>query len=373
MKAAIYYAPGDIRYEDVPDPKCLPEGVVVKVGACGVCTVMDVDAWVRWARGGSGSGKARGHEWSGEIVEVGSKVKDFKVGDKIFQNPVFKPCYRCTYCLEGDYWRCVNWTEGLAQTAIHGGFAEYVSIPFVTNESAAKMPDELGWADLSMIEPLYLAIGISRKADPGETALVIGQELMGLGIVAKMKERNVRVITSDVSKKRLKAAAEVGADVIIDSIEQDVVSTVMKETKGKGADVVIVVDTRPLALMQAISCVRRAGCIWLAGFYYSPFSVREEIGPNEGKATLWQGPGAGYTNPSIGFDPSLLHMQVAWGSLGPRVPRWHEAAELIQSGKITAKKFVTSTFPLSKTKEAFDLTTDDNDQIKVIVEMTSKK
>jgi len=85
--------------------------------------------------------------------------------------------------------------------------------------------------------------------------------------------------------------------------------------------------------------------------------------------TTWIGPGAGYTDPSVGFDPSLLHMQIAWGSLGPRVPRWLEAAELIQSGVITAKKYVTKVMPLAKTKEAFDLTTDDHDQIKVVVEM----
>ena len=51
MKAAIYYALGDMRYEDVPDPKCTPEGAIVKIGGCGVCHVMDVDAWIRWARG----------------------------------------------------------------------------------------------------------------------------------------------------------------------------------------------------------------------------------------------------------------------------------------------------------------------------------
>jgi threonine dehydrogenase-like Zn-dependent dehydrogenase len=370
MKAAVYYAPGDIRYEEVPEPKCLPEGVVVKVGACGVCNIMDIDSWVRWSRGGEGTGLARGHEWSGEIVEVGSKVKGgFKVGDKIFQNPVFKPCHRCNYCYEEDYWRCINWSEGLAQRAIHGGFAEYVSIPVVTHESAAKMPDNLSWADLAMIEPVYLAIGLARKVDAGETALVLGQDLMGLGTVAKIKERGARVITCDISEKRLRASGEAGADLLINSVDQDVVSVVMKETKGKGCDVVIVIDTRPAALMQAISCVRRAGVIWLAGYYYSPFKVRADVGPSENKMTIWQGPGAGYTDPSVGFDPSLLHMQVAWGTMGPRVERWLEAADLIQSGKITAKKHVTSRFPLAKTKEAFDLAADDPDQIKVMVEM----
>jgi D-arabinose 1-dehydrogenase-like Zn-dependent alcohol dehydrogenase len=61
MKAALYFAPGDIRVEEVPDQKCLPEGVIVKVGACGVCTVMDVDAWIRWAREGEGTGLSIGH------------------------------------------------------------------------------------------------------------------------------------------------------------------------------------------------------------------------------------------------------------------------------------------------------------------------
>ena len=369
MKAAIYYAPGDIRYQDVADPKCTPEGAIVKVHSCGVCHVMDVDAWIRWMRGGEGPGFARGHEWAGEIVEVGSRVKDFKVGDRVFQNPVFKPCHRCNYCHEEDYWRCINWREGLAQKAIHGGFAEYIWIPFITNESAAILPKDLSWIDLAMIEPLYLALGLSRKAEAGETALVLGGELMGLGVTAMMKERGVKVIAADVSDKRLKAMGEVGGDVLINTIEQDVVRTVMKETKGKGVDVVIVIDTRPQALLDSIASVRRAGCVWLAGYYYSPFKVRADVGPSEGAMTSWIGPGVGHTDPSVGFDPSLLHMQIAWGSLGPRVPRWLETAEFIQAGKITAAKYVTKILPLSKTAEGFALTADDHDQIKVVIEM----
>lgn len=369
MKAAIYYAPGDMRIEEVPDPKCTPEGAILKVGACGVCTVMDVDAWIRWAIGGLGTGLARGHEWSGELVEVGSKVTDFKVGDKIFQNPVFKPCYTCQYCLEQDYWRCVNWKDGLAQRVIHGGFAEYVWIPVITNESAVKLPDDMSWHDLALIEPTYLAVGLSRKAKPGDVALVIGMELMGLATVPKLKERGVKVIVSDVSKKRLEAAGELGADVLVDCIDEDATRVVMKETKGHGADVAFVIDTRPNALMQAIGSVRRAGSIWLAGYYYSPFKVHSDIGQSEGSMTRWIGPGAGYTDPSIGFDPSLMHMQIAWGTLGPRVPRWHEAAELIGSGKISAEKHVTSVFPLDKTKDAFDLAAKSHDEIKVMVEM----
>ncbi len=369
MKAALYYAPGDIRIEEVPYPKCTPDGAILKVGACGVCTVMDVDAWIKWSMGGQGVGLARGHEWSGQIVELGSNVKDFKVGQKVFQNPVFRPCFRCNYCFEKDYWRCINWREGMAHRAIHGGFAEYIAIPFVTNESMAILPDSMNWLDLAMIEPVYLGVGLAQKAKDGEVAFINGLELMGLATIAKMKERDVKVIAAGYSKKLLEAAEDAGADLVINSVEQDAAKVIMKETKGKGVDLAFVIDTRPIALFECMTSVRRSGNIWLTGYYYSPFRVNPKFGPNSGEMTTWIGPGAGHTEPTVGFDPNLFHMQIAWGSLGPRVPRWHEAAKLIQSGKISAKKHVTTVLPLDKTKEAFDLTATSHDEIKVMVEM----
>ena len=98
MKAAIYYGPGDIRLQDIELPHANPEGVVVKVMACGVCDILDLPVWKNWPEGGQGIGLARGHEFSGEIVEVGSQVTDFKVGDRIFTEPVYRPCYRCEAC-----------------------------------------------------------------------------------------------------------------------------------------------------------------------------------------------------------------------------------------------------------------------------------
>ena len=369
MKAAVFYAPGDIRTEQIPYPKCNPEGAIVKIHACGVCNVMDIDAWIKWQRGGAGIGKVRGHEWSGEIVELGSRVKGFEVGDRIFQNPVFKPCYKCAYCMEGDYWRCVDWTKGLAQSAINGGFAEYVWIPFINHESAAKMPDSVSWIDLAMIEPLYLAVGLARKTKPGSTAVVLGLDLMGLGTIAKLKEQNgTKVIAVDVSPRRLSAAEELGADVVINSLETDVVKTVMQETKGHGADYVYVIDLKPLALMQAWQAVRRAGFVWLAGFYYSPFRIHPSIGKTENEMTSWIGPGTCYTDPSITWDPNLMHMQIAWGTMGERVPRWLEAAEMIKAGTMTAEKHITTVLPLEKTKEAFDLAATSHDEIKVVVQ-----
>ena len=366
MKAAIYYGPGDIRIEEIKRPKANPEGVVVKVGACGVCNIMDALYWEAWPAGGIGVGLARGHEWSGEIVEVGSQVTDFKVGDRVYQNPVYRPCYECESCRVKDYWKCINWQRGLSDRAINGAFAEYLWIPFITIESAVKLPDTLSFRDLALIEPLYLAVGLARKAKAGDVVVVLGQDLVGLGTLALLKERGVaKVITSDISQKRLEASREVGADVAVDALNEDVVQVVMKETSGEGADVVIVMDARPITTLQAIGVVRRGGPVWQATMYGVPLVHKSPVATSD---TKWIGPNAGYTEPDITFAPTLLSMQTAWGTLGPRVPRWLKATELLQSGKITADKHVTHVFPLDKTKEAFETAMNPHETIKVIVE-----
>ena len=213
MKAALYYGPGDIRIEEIKRPEAGTEGVVLKVKACGVCPIMDLDAWYRAPAGGHWKGIARGHEWSGEIVEIGTKVKDFQVGERVYMEPVFQPCNRCESCRQKDFWRCSNWLEGIG---IHGGFAEYLLLPFVAQDGVMRLPETLSFRDLAMIEPLGLAVGLAKKANIDDVVVVLGQELVGLGTVAALKRRGVaKVITSDISKKHLVASKEVGADVAV--------------------------------------------------------------------------------------------------------------------------------------------------------------
>jgi threonine dehydrogenase-like Zn-dependent dehydrogenase len=368
MKAAVYYGPGDIRIREIEKPEANPEGVVVKVKACGVCNIMDAQSWEKWQSNGVGVGFARGHEWSGELVEVGSKVLGFKVGDRVYQNPIFRPCYNCTYCRVGDYWRCVNWLKGLSDRALNGAFAEYVWIPFMTRESAVICPEDVSFRDLSMVEPLYLSVGLAKKARPEHCVLVLGQELIGLGTVAMLKEYKVaKVIAADISQLRLKAAKDIGADVVIDSQNQDVAQVVMKETAGDGADVVIVNDSRPICVSQAVDSVRRGGAIWMATNVDVPLVDASQAWLG---STQWIGPGTSYTQAPVMYDPLLFSMQSAWGSLGPRLPRWEEAIKvLLQTKKITAAKHITQVYPLEKTAEAFEMAMNPHKSIKVIVEM----
>lgn len=366
MKAAIYYGPGDIRIEEIPKPEPGPWGAVVKVKYVGVCEIMDGAAWQRRGFNPQEMGKARGHEWSGEIVELGKHVRGFKIGDRIYQNAVFKPCFQCEYCKLNDFWRCINWRAGLIQRGIHGAMAEYLWIPFLTPETAAKLPEDVDYKSLAMVEPVGLGVGVARKAEPKDVTLVLGLDLVGLAAVAKLKEFGVeKVIGVDISDLRIRAARELGADVLVNSLKDDPVRVVMDETKGRGADVTILGDKRPIGLSQAINATAAAGVIWLTTYYYHPFILDPSL---RAGTSFWIGPGVGYESPPINYDPKLLTIHTAWGTLGPRVPRWLEAAELMRQGKITAQKHVTHVFPLEKTKEAFDKAMDPHETIRVVIE-----
>jgi len=366
MKAAIYYGPGDIRLKEIELPHANPEGVVLKVRACGVCNIVDIPAWKNWPEGGQGIGLARGHEFSGEIVEIGSQVTDFKVGDRIFSEPVYRPCYRCEACRQKDYWRCLHWGEGEVARTINGAFAEYLAIPFLTRMNAIKLPDTMSYHDLILIDHLGLGAALARRAEGGKVVVVLGQDLTGIATVALLKKRGVmKVIATDISKIRQKASEEAGADLVIDAIDQDVVRTVMKETEGIGADSVIICDDRPTATFQAMNMIRHMGKIWTTRPEFLRLNPALLPAPSASPALP---PEAGaYMELSISLSPHLASMQFGFG-YGQRLSRYQEALELLQSGKCTASKLITHVFPLEKIKEAFETAVDPHKSIRVLVE-----
>ena len=135
MKAVVSYAPYDNRYEDFPKPTAGEGEVVLKVKGCGICAG-DVKAYHGGIRIWGTSPENRyieapcvgGHEFFGEVVEVGEGVDEFKVGDTLVSEQVI-PCGECEYCKQGIYWMCTRSAVfGFKQYA-NGGFAEYVKLP----------------------------------------------------------------------------------------------------------------------------------------------------------------------------------------------------------------------------------------------------
>jgi threonine dehydrogenase-like Zn-dependent dehydrogenase len=367
MKAAIYYGPGDIRIEERPIPSYTAEGMLIRVKACGICDIIDLPMWERWPEGGRGIGQGIGHEWSGEVVEVGSKVTEVKPGDRVYGHRN-APCYRCESCLHGDYERCNNPFGGIEVQ--QGACAEYISFHRVLQDRGLVVfpkDDGVNFRDLAMVEPLELSVALAKKAKAGDVVVIFGQELVALGIVPFLKKRNVaKIITVEPSEIRRNASRALGADIVVNPLKEDVISVVMNQTNGKGAEKIIISDERPIATQQAMSCIRHYGDIWLTKpSYYM------QLNPNvvNMHPINWRQADAGYAEPAVKFDPALFSMQTAWGTLGPYKERWWAGyEELLKTGKITAAKVVTKVFPLEKINEAFEAAMNTYENIKVQVE-----
>ncbi len=348
MKAAIYHGAGDIRIEEIDYPKAGDVGIVVKVRAVGICGT-DVHAY-QTTRTGYATGKAIGHEFCGDVVEVGRGVTDISVGDRVWAGAML-PCFQCDACQQGEYFRCRD-VKGGGVSGLDGAFAEHVWVPVaVLNRNVIRVADSVSYRDGALIEPAGVGVGAVHRAEPEttDTVVVLGVGVVGLGAVAALKDMGVtRVIASDISEKRLAAAGELGADLLINAIEEDVVARVMEETSGRGADIVVEAAGKPVTFLQSIDMVRRDGKVMVVATYTEPFE----------------------------FDPSLTRPGLRMSSLVRKAVRMlgcyggdnHGCYDLIRRGKLTASQLVTHTFPLDEVEKAFQTQMNVGESIKVMFE-----
>ncbi len=367
MKAAVYYGPGDIRYEEVETPKPGKKGALVRVKACGICSIIDVAHYLKSfplldmphvkTEMPSPAKIILGHEYSGEVCEVGSEVTSCKKGDRIY-SVIWDPCGICDDCRSGHEEKCT--LSDVGGRRVNGAMAEYlllpnVTYPFVTDDKLIKLPENITFKDGAMLEVMRLGLGMAAKAKNGDTVVVFGQDILGLTAVYSLKQRGLKVIAADVSKMRLKASKILGADVVVDLLNEDVFKIVHEFTKGKLADVVLESSGRPANFYNAIDVTKPFGDVWFGTFYTAgPFYDPTWSNSPTYASNITQKPG--------------LSLHCSWGTLGPWMPRLQEAVNIIQSGKITADKYVTHTLPLSKVKEAFEIATNPHESIKVILE-----
>lgn len=337
MKAAVFQGVESVVVGDIPYPTLEPGGVIVKVKAAGICG-SDVHGFQRGPR----QPMTMGHEFSGDVVEVGSEVKNVKVGDRVVAMSG-KGCGECYWCQQGQFIRCSKLQMlGLAPN-LPGAFAEYVHVPnFRMGENAAQMPSWLSYEEGAAAEPISVAwYGVSQaKPQKDETAVVIGLGIIGLSVVQILHSMGVKqIVAAGRREKRLKLAREGGADVVVDAAKDDVVPLVQKLTNGKGADVVFEVAGFEETFQQALNMVHRGGRVDLIGLYGKPFS--------------W--------SPSsiVGSDKSLLGCGLKWDLPG--------AMGLLETKKVNAKPLVTHVLPLDKAKEAFDTQIKAADAIKVVI------
>jgi len=344
LKVAKLYSFDDIRIEDIPVPDVGPGDALMKTGASGICSG-DVMPWYIEKK----APLVLGHEPSGEIVEVGGNISSFKPGDKIFTHH-HAPCLTCRYCRRGDHVQCETWKK---TKIIPGGISEYVLIPEtnLTNDTL-KLSEKLSFEDGTLVEPTACVVKGLKRAGFGfktfslsdRTVLVIGLGVMGqLNILIAKSLGAKLIIGADMVQYRLNKAKEFGADEVIDVSRESIIGSLKRLTGGAMADLVIVGPNSVDAMKEGLSTVGNGGTV----LFFTPAKPGEKLL----------------------IDPNNLYFKdiniVTSYSCGPVETR--EALRLIEQGVVSAEKLVTHRFPIEKTAEAFRLTAEARDSLKVVI------
>ena len=342
MKAIMFYAPKDIRYEEVNVPEPNEGEVLVKVEAALTCGT-DVKTYRRGhpvliKKTPSGFG----HEFSGTIAKLGENVEGFNVGDRVVAANS-APCGECFFCKKGEENLCEN------LELLNGAYAQYILIPKnIVQKNLIKIPENLPFKLAAFTEPLSNVVhGISRTPiNKGDTVGVIGIGPFGLMFCALAKLKGAKVIAMGRNPLKLKLAKEFAhADEVIDLKKyNDPTEIILSMTEEKrGLDVAIECVGLPEIWESMFKIVRRGGCVHLFGGCASGTSVN--------------------------IDTKRLHYdEVNIISVFHHTPKYfREALNLIATKQIDVEKLITKTLPLKYTKRALEMQ-QNGEAIKVLIE-----
>lgn len=277
MQAAVWHGRHDIRVQDVPVPQKPPAGwVQIRVHWCGICG-SDLHEYLAGPvfipvdhphpLTGLKGQCTLGHEFSGEIAELGDGVTGYAVGERVTADAC-QHCGKCYYCTHGLY----NICENLAFTGLmnNGAFAEYVNVPA---ELLYKLPDDFPTEAGALIEPLAVGMHAVKKAGElvGKTVVVVGAGTIGLCTIMCAKAAGAgRVIALEMSAARKAKAMEVGASLVIDPKECDAIAELKALTGGYGADVSFECIGNKNTAKLALDVIRKAGRCVMVGIFEEP-------------------------------------------------------------------------------------------------------
>ncbi len=278
MKAAVWHGKGDIRILDVPEPAVDKDQVRIRVRWCGICGSdvheyregpMLISKKPHPLTGKSGP-VILGHEFSGDVVEVGREVKRIGVGDRVTINCLIY-CGTCVYCRRGEYNMCLRLaTVGLAWD---GAFSETVVVPEYT---VLKIPNEVTYEMATFAEPLAVAVRAVRRARLkfGDTVGVVGAGPIGLLVLQAAKAAGAsKVFAIEPIERRRKLAQQLGANEVFDPTQGDIGKEIAERTEGLRADIAFECVGNQSAFDTAIRITGRRAMIVMVGMAIKPLEV----------------------------------------------------------------------------------------------------
>lgn len=344
MRSLNLYDKQDIRFEETTDP-VIENGddVIIKVKAVGICG-SDISRYKKL--GPYVKGMTFGHEFSGEVTAVGTGVEGIKTGDRVTGCPAFN-CGACESCQKGDLARCENlhvigaWRPG--------SYAEYVKLPA---ENVIVLPDNVDYDTAAMVEPSsVVAHGFYRThVQPGAEVAIMGCGSIGLLAVQWARIFGAeKVYAIDIDDAKLEVAKELGADVLINSMEKPPHEQITEHTNGKGVELAVESAGSPITSAQILALPKKGGEVVFMGIPYADITIErfyfERIVRNE------------------------LRVLGSWNAISSPFPgkEWTSSVHYMSTGQINVKPMISHRLKLEEGPETFDnLINGKGDYVKVL-------
>ena len=333
----MYYNNYDVRIQDAPIPEIGDDEALLKVMASGICG-SDVIEWYRVPK----APIVLGHEATGIIDKVGTKVRSLKIGDRVFVSH-HVPCNQCRYCKRGFHTAC----HTLHTTNYYpGGFSQYIRVPKINIDFGIyKLPDEMSFEEGTFIEPLACVSRGQRLAglQKDDTILIIGGGIAGILHAQLAKFKGLKnIIVADINLYRLELAKKFGATHTLNAKEN--LPLGLKEVNaGRLADQVIVCTGATSASLSALNCVENGGTILF--FAVPDPSVKLPVPINQ----FWR---------------NEITMQTSYGAAPNDL---EESLRVLATKQLNVKDMITHQLSLSKAQEGFRLMAEAGQSLKVIL------
>ncbi len=318
MRAAFVKGAKRIVVEEVPDPVPADDEVIVKVQYCGICG-SDLHIYE------SGAEIGAGHEYSGDIVSMGSQVRGWEIGDRVAVEPRIA-CGKCSWCRSGKVELCDEYYTALLQ--YEGAFATYAR---TTLTQLHKIPDNISYEQAALIEPTTCAIHAMNMSNmrKGDTVAVLGLGPIGQLVARVAKIQGAKAVyATEVSQPRIELARD-EVDEVINAKEINPVERILQLTNGEGADVVIECAGNVLTSRQSIEVARKGGTIIVVGICYD-----------------WV---------EIPFSTIMLKELTIKGSVCFSIGEYASAVDLVRKIEVDVKPLITNAIPLENIGVAFEM------------------
>ncbi len=319
---------GFIELKEVPIPSIKANEVLIKVKAAGIC---GTDIHILHDSFPYYPPVILGHEFAGEIVEVGKEVQGWRKGDRVVAEPHSRTCGVCDLCRAGYSQICPD--KRSPGWGMDGAFANYVTMPF---SLLHRIPEKINYESAAVAEPLAIVlheVAERGKIHAGDKVVVFGAGPIGL-LSAKVAllsgaSQVILVGTDRDVDYRFKIAQQIPVDYIINGSKEDVVAKIEENTKGKLVDVAIEASGSPKAIAQTVQVIKHLGRIIGVGL-----------------------PG----NRMVEFPWQIAMAKVAeiYFNMSSSHSSWNRAMNLMESGKIDPGFVVSHKFTLKEWKQAFE-------------------